>query len=89
MTFAPAVQRFAPLLVFSLTLVCAPQAHAIPKAAEHENAPVTFAADMARPKPAAKSAAPAKGLTAAKKGSATRSAPSPAGGKQHSRRGSK
>lgn len=33
---------------------------AIPKAAEHEEAPVTIAADIARPKPSAKTVAPKK-----------------------------
>ena len=33
---------------------------ALPKAAEHEDAPVTTAADVARPKPSAKTAAPKK-----------------------------
>lgn len=33
---------------------------AIPKAAEHEDAPVTIATDVARPKPSAKTVAPKK-----------------------------
>ena len=33
---------------------------AIPKAAEHEDAPVTTAADVARPKPSTKTVAPKK-----------------------------
>ena len=48
-------------LLAGLTAAClvgAPDSFAIPKAAEHENAPVTAGADVARPKLAAKPAKP-------------------------------
>jgi hypothetical protein len=48
------------LAIFSAACLafCSVSAHATPKAAEHENAPVTSGADVARPKISAKPAKP-------------------------------
>ena len=48
------------ILVAVLLSCFSVHSQAIPKAAEHEDAPVTTAADVARPKPSAKTVAPKK-----------------------------
>ena len=59
-------RRLAVLSSITLLAVCAPVS-AIPKAAEHENAPVTFGADAPKPKKLATTTKPEK----AKKASPT------------------
>lgn len=62
--------------LFAATLALAfafsSSSHAVPKAAEHENAPVTYGADTAKPKPASK---PSQSATTAKSKSAAKAKP--------------
>jgi len=46
--------RLLPVLVATFFACCTLNAQAIPKAAEHEDAPVTTGADVVRPKPSTK-----------------------------------
>ena len=46
--------RFLPILVAAVFACCSLSAQAIPKAAEHEDTPVTTGADVLRPKPSTK-----------------------------------
>ena len=46
--------HFLPILVAAVFACCSLSAQAIPKAAEHEDAPVTTGADVLRPKPSTK-----------------------------------
>ena len=50
------VLKLLPALIFS---ACCTVSHAIPKAAEDENSPVTTGADVAKPTPSKKQAKPA------------------------------
>ena len=58
------------LLLAATFAFCSQTSHATPKAAEHEGAPVTNGADVARPKPSAKQlpANPSKKSVRATKG---------------------
>jgi len=46
--------HFLPILVAAVLACCSLSAQAIPKVAEHEDAPVTTGADVLRPKPSTK-----------------------------------
>jgi len=59
-------KNLLPWLVAAVIPVFSGMALATPKAAEHEDAPVTLGADVAKPKLSAKTAKPAKPLVARK-----------------------
>lgn len=71
------IDRLLPGLVAAGLLFCSVTTLAVPKAAEDQDAPVSFGEAGPRPKPAAKPAAPpASKAQAAKSGTAGKTAPS-------------